>query len=110
MILTCALCVLLLSMSEEGSSEASASDAKRSAAAGTLPRPDVNALRKIIKETVREELATERPSASSILKSHSKGSFNLIVALSCCRQRQCFYQGVSIAVIYVYVCICIYTL
>ena len=103
MILTCALRVLLLSMSEEGSSEASASDAKRSAAAGNLPRPDVNALHKIIKlETVREELATERPSASSILKSHSKGSFNLIVALSCCRQRQCFYQGDSIAIIYIH--------
>ena len=61
-------------MSEECSSEASASDVKSASL-------DVDALRKIIKETVCEELVTEKPSASSILKSHSKGSFNLIVAL-----------------------------
>ena len=61
-------------MSEEGSSEASASVVKSALL-------DEDALRKIIKETVREELATEKPSASSISKSHSKGSFNLIVAL-----------------------------
>ena len=61
-------------MSEEGSSEASALDAK----SVTL---DVDDLRKLIKKTVHEELATEKSSASSILKSHSKGSFNLIMSL-----------------------------
>ena len=61
-------------MSEEGSSEASASDAK----SVTL---DVDDLHKLIKETVHEELATKKSSVSSILKSRSKGSFNLIVSI-----------------------------
>ena len=61
----CCLHILLLSMSEEGSLEASALDAK----SATL---DVDDLHKLIKETVHEELATEKSSASSILKSRSK--------------------------------------
>ena len=65
----CAACILLLSMSEGGSSEASASDTK----SVTLGMDD---LRKLIKETVCEELTTEKSSVSSILKSRSKGSFN----------------------------------
>ena len=59
---------------EEGSSEASASDAKSVSV-------DVDELHKLIKQTVHEDLATEKPSASSILKSRSKGSFNLIVSI-----------------------------
>ena len=46
----CVACILLLSMSEEGFSEVSASDMK----SATL---DTDALRKIIKETVCEELS-----------------------------------------------------
>ena len=65
----CAACILLLSMSEGGSSEASASDTK----SVTL---GVDDLRKLIKETVCEELTTEKSSVSSILKSRSKDSFN----------------------------------
>ena len=61
-------------MSEEGSSEASGLDAQ----SVTL---DVDDLHKLIKETVHEELTTEKSSVSSILKSRSKGSFNLIVSI-----------------------------
>ena len=50
----------------------SASDAK----SVTL---DVDDLHKLIKETIHEELATEKSSASSILKSRSKGSFNFML-------------------------------
>ena len=70
----CAACILLLSMSEEGSSEVSASDAK----SVTL---EVDDLHKLVKEMVHEELVTEKPSASSILKSCSKGSYNLVMSL-----------------------------
>ena len=53
-------------MSKDGSLEASVSHAK----SVTL---DVDDLYKLMKETVHEELATEKSSASSILKSCSKG-------------------------------------
>ena len=63
-------------MSEEGPSEESASDAK----SVTLDI-HVDDLHKLIKEMVHKELATEKFSASSILKSRSKGLFSLIVSI-----------------------------
>ena len=61
-------------MFEEGSSEASVSNEKSVTV-------DVDDLHKLIKETVHEELTTEKSSVSSNLKSRSKGSFNLIVSI-----------------------------
>ena len=71
-------CLHTVVMSEKGSSEAFASDTKSVAL-------DVDDFQKFIKETVHEELATEKSSVPSILKFCSKVYLIQLCLYSCCR-------------------------